>query len=414
MRKSSEDIRNLIKTKLETSDIILLGTNFWAKEFYINYKDIYHIKSCVTTKEMHPAYLDENKEMPVIAWEEYDKREKDYLIICEGPYVFIENQILADVSKIFEEYIDIDIVRAVLTERKIAIVAGACQTVIAYDFLSELNGFKEEYMLYKFSVHLWRSKWSVRLLSYVKNMCEVYICMRHELENPMFFKPEELPENCKIITLPSALLRLYWPQMGRNLNGAWNPYFKGDEKNPFHGPFEYGDENINRMIDDGKDIDEIITCLTKDDFYSKTDVEQHMKTMFRMLEYEENECDIKIGNYIRNNYKEKMLYRDMAHMHTCLACELVREILEYLRMDTSELDEMERLVNNETIQKYQVHCTEVPVYPSVAIHMGLKWWSKDMVYDVTFYNGLKKMTFEEYIRSYYSVCSKTKQLLEEW
>ena len=101
-------------------------------------------------------------------------------------------------------------------------------------------------------------------------------------------------------------------------------------------------------------------------------------------------------------------------MHTCLVCNLVREILRYLHIDTDELDEMERLDNNETIQEYQVHCTEVPVYPSVAVHMGLKWWNKDIVYDVKFYNGLKKMTFEEYIRSYYSVCSKTKQLLEEW
>lgn len=414
MRKTSEDIKNLIKTKLETSDIILFGTNTLAKEFYMNYKDVYHIKSCVTSKKVHPVYLDENKEMPVITWEEYDKKAADYLVICEGPYVFIENQILTDASKIFEEYVDIDIVRAVLTQRKIVIMAGACQTVVAYDFLSELKGFKKEYMLYKFSTHMWRSKWSVRIISYVKNVCDVYICMRHELDNPKFFKPEELPENCKIITLPSALLRLYWPQMGRNWKGALNPYFKKDTENLFHGPFEYGDENINRMIEEGKNVDEIIECLAREDFYSKTEVEQHVKTMFRMLEYEENECDIKIGNYIRDNYKEKMLYRDMAHMHTCLVCNLVREILRYLHIDTDELDEMERLDNNETIQEYQVHCTEVPVYPSVAVHMGLKWWNKDMVYDVKFYNGLKKMTFEEYIRSYYSVCSKTKQLLEEW
>lgn len=83
-------------------------------------------------------------------------------------------------------------------------------------------------------------------------------------------------------------------------------------------------------------------------------------------------------------------------------------------MDTNEVDEMERLMNNKTIQRYQSHCAEVPVYPSVAKYMNLNWWNKDILYNVNFYNGSRKITFEQYIRSYYSVCSKTKQILEEW
>lgn len=238
--------------------------------------------------------------------------------------------------------------------------------------------------------------------------------MQHEEDNPLFFSPEELPETCKIITVPSALVRLYWPQMGRSWKGALNIYFKKDRNQQNHGPFEYGDENINRMIEEGKDVEEIITMLTSDNFYTNEQVEAHINTMLRILEYEEDRCDIKIASYIRQNYKEKMLYRDMAHMQTCLVCEMVRRVLECLDFKTDEIDEMELLKNNRTIQEYETHCTEVPIYPSVAKYLGLKWWDKNMLYDVRFYNGVKKMTFEEYIRSYYSVCSKTKELLEEW
>lgn len=414
MKKSPEQIKALIKSRLETGDLVIWGYNDKAREFYYKYKESFHIKGCITEQKNHPDYLDNESRIPVVGWEKYDMKENDYIIIFAGPLMHIENQILASGLKVFEEYVDSTVAEVVLTKRKIAIMAGACQTAVICNFLWTINDFKEEYMLIRFSIHFWKSRWSLRLQSFVKNMCELYICMQHEEDNPLYFSPEELPKTCRIITLPSALVRLYWPQMGRSWKSALNSYFKKDNNRPDHGPFEYGDENINRMIEEGKDVEEIITVLTGDNFYTEEQVERHINTMLRMLEYEEDKCDIKIASYIRSNFKKKMLYRDMAHMHTCLVCEMVRAVLRYLGLGTDEVDKMEQLKDNPTIQEYETHCTEVPIYPSVAKYLGLEWWDKDIKYDVRFYNGIKKITFEEYIRRYYSVCSKTKQILEEW
>ena len=62
--------------------------------------------------------------------------------------------------------------------------------------------------------------------------------------------------------------------MGRSWKSALNSYFKKDNNRPDHGPFEYGDENINRMIEEGKDVEEIITVLTGDNFYTAEQAEK--------------------------------------------------------------------------------------------------------------------------------------------
>lgn len=414
MKKSAEEIKILIQSKLKSSNLILWGYNEKAKLFFSDYKDIYQIKACVTEQKEHPDYFDDTRKIPVISWDKYEMDENDYILIFAAPYVHIENQILASGLKIFEEYVDSSVVNVILSNKKVAIMAGNCQTGAICDFLQEVKGFTDEYMLLRFRTHYWKSRWSVKFLCYIKNLCDLYICMQHETDDIMFYGTDELPENCKIITIPSALTRLYWPQMGIGWRSAKNEYFLKWMATNGHGPFEYGDTNLNEMIRKGTPVDEIIKRLTSEDFYSKEQVKRHIEMTMRTLEYEEDRCDIKLLPYIRENYQEKMLYRDMGHMQSCLIWEAVKLILKYLHMDPAEAEEMERKKSNPNCRNYEGHCTEFPVYPSVAKHMGLKWYREDMLYDVTFYNGRKKMTFEQYISAYIDICSKQKQIFEEW
>lgn len=414
MKKNALEIKAIIKNKLETSDLILWGYTDAVKEFYQENKERYHISGCVTEQRKHPEYLDEEQTIPIVEWEKYVSGDKDYVIVFASPYVHIENQIQTSGLKIFEEYVDVDLMKAVLSDKKVAFIAGACQVAAIWDFMQQLPCFTDEYQSFRFSTHYWRSRWSLKLHSYVKNMCDVYICMKHEEENIKYFSSEELPETCKIITVPYIPSRLYWPQMKPNWDKALNEYFMKDRTNTQHGPFEYGDSNINRMMREGKDVEEIVQALTSDSFYSEEQVQMHIDSSLRILEYTEEDCDVKVSKYIRENYKDRMLYWDMAHPDHQIVWEIILQILDMLRIDVS--DELRRQFHNNEVYvpSYDRHCTVVPVYPSVAKHMGLNWWREDMKYDVNFYGGVRSLTFEEYIRAYYSVCSKFKEIKEEW
>lgn len=412
MKRSAIEIKEMVKKKLETSNVILWGYQDAAIGFYQEYKDCFHITACVTEQKQHPSFLDVDEKIPIIEWVEYQGGQDDYVVVCASPFHLIENQILASGMRIFEEYIDRNLVNAILSDKKIAIIAGACQVAVVCDFLKEVKCFTDEYQCFRFSSPHWASRWSLKSLGYLKNFCDLYICMKHEEDDIKFFSPEELPATCKIITIPYALSRLYWPQMKSGWKNSLNEYFL-HKKNPVvHGPFEYGDVNINRMIREGKTADEIVEELTSENFYSEEQVQMHIDMVLRVLEYAEEGCDIRISQYVRENYRKKMLYRDMGHTSHSIVWEEIRQILDILQIKMSEEEQAQVKENKVIIPIYERHCTEVPVYPSVARRLGLEWWQEDMQYDVTFYNGVKSMTFEEYIRAYYSVCGKYKELKE--
>ena len=407
--------RNELREKLTNSNIILWGYTQLAKEFYEEYRGILHIAGCVTEESEHPMYLDEEKEsVPIVMWQDYKRGETDYFIIVKSPFVYIVNQLIANHLEIFKDFIDYNTSRAALTNKKIAVLAGDCQVQVIFQMMRRIKDISDKYFLCYFPIHLHVNRWALTWLSHVKNYCELYICNRHGDEDVRYFKKEELPSDCKIVVIPKARIRLYWPQMKMSWKGASNEYFIFNKKTREHGPFELGDTNINRMIREGKDVDEVVDTLMSEDFYTEKQARNHIESMIRMLEYEEEGCDIKLSPYILENYQKKMLYRDTAHIEKDLIWEMVRDILEYLHLDTTECTKLAYDINASSDSIYKGHCTEVPVYPSIAKHLGLEWCNKDTLYEVTFYNGIRKMTFEEYVRAYYSVCSKMKQIQEEW
>ena len=415
MKKSAEQIRECVKAQIKEREIVLWGScDDATKDFYFKYKDRMRFRACVTEKKDSRGFLDDEQTVPILEWKDYESNGNDYIVVTGSPFVHIENQLLAGGLHIFEEYIDADLLEVIISDKKVAIMAGNCQLITLYELMKELKGFTDQYHFFRFSTHYWASKWSLKSLSYLKNLCDLYICTRHEEDDPKYFRREELPVDCRVVVVPFAVIRLYWPQLKPNVKKAVNEFFVADKSYKQHGPFEYGDSNINQMIKEDKSIEEILAVLSDEDYYTQEQVENHIDMVMRTLEYEETESDIAIASYIRENYQKRMLYKDMVHMQVDVAWEMVRRVLAYLGMDTTEAIELSKDVNTKGYQEIAQHATEIPVYPSVAKHLGLEWCNKDTLYEVTFYNGTKKLTFEEYIRAYYSLCSKVKQIQEEW
>lgn len=416
MKGSRKNIRSLVEMKLNTGNIVIWGIGDKAQEFYQKYKDRYNITTCVSSQINHREYLiDKSDGFRIADWSQYERKENDYIIIFETPYAHKENQLLAEGFVLFEDYVEMYVAEFIASGKKLAIMAGNCQIGVVFGFFKGVKSFSDEYYLLRFSTHYWKSRWSLKSISVLKSMCDLYLCMLHEEDDVVFWKKEELPDSCRIVILPYIMGRLYWPQMKAGLKSVENEFFLKKIGTKEHGPFDVGDVNINRMIEEGKTVEEIVRLLTSEDFYTEKQVKKHIESVLRVMEFEEHGCDIKVLPYIQKNYMANMLYRDMTHMQPILVCEYVRQILAYLEIDDTEIDEiLEKGKDVPVYQEYSVHCTEMPIYPSVAKHMGLKWWHKDYKWDVRFYNGIQKMTFEEYIRAYYSVCSKMKQIIEEW
>lgn len=412
MTKSNMDIRNKVKEQLQSKSIVIVGTNIAAQRFYRNNKDKCRIKICLSSYSGHREFLlEEEKDYLVYNFYDYVADEDDYFVIFEDRYAWLENQLLADGNVLFDNFVQGYMAEIAMSSKKVALIAGNCQMGMIYYFLKEISAFTNEYHLFWFPTHRYKSRWSLRSVALLRNMCDLYICMNHDKKDYKFFTSEELPTACKVLTVPYIQMRLLWPQMNMDEGN----FFIKNSRTEEHGPFEFADANINAMINKDMSVEEIIQKLSDDTFYDEKFVSEWAENVLHNLEMADAGCDVKLAPYVRENYRKVSLYRDGFHMQPWLVCELLHRLLKILNIEDDELVRIEeQKADNDVYKRFLIHCTEVPIYPSVAKALGLEWIDKDTRYDVTFYNGIRKVTFEEYIREYYNICSMMKTIQEEW
>lgn len=128
--------RKELKEKIISSNIILWGDTQLARDFYNEYKSLLNIVGCITEESAHPMYLDEvNEQVPVIMWQNYKREAKDYFIITKSPFSYVVNQLMANHWEMFKDFTDYNTSRAVLTNKKIAVLAGDCQMQVIFQMM---------------------------------------------------------------------------------------------------------------------------------------------------------------------------------------------------------------------------------------------------------------------------------------
>ncbi|ERT04243.1 nucleotide-diphospho-sugar transferase family protein [Lyngbya aestuarii BL J] len=192
-----------------------------------------------------------------------------------------------------------------------------------------------------------------------------------------------LPSECICISLPRLYFKGYWPQHGAN------PYSKitGD----IQSLFSYGDTNLNQMIEEGVPKEEIIQRINKLDFYNHEDLIDNLEYTLNEISKREEYTDVKISEFIRQNYKNYRLFHTINHPTDMVGREVANQILQILNMP--KLSENVLPFHKEVLGGLQV-----PIYPSVREKLGLNFITPNEVYSL---KGLgRKLTFSEYAELY--------------
>lgn len=413
MRTDSVAFREALKKRLYSSNLVIVGDNDCAVKFARNYSSKVSIKNFVSFDKRPISEISiDGKCYECIFWKDYKYEEKDLFILTDHPQrngFFLES--MGYIRN--EHFMDWSVAKMILSEKKVIIVAGNCQIVTIHDFLSQIPEITDEYFLCRYSTHYWENRYSLESMSEFRHFCSIYINLKHEDDNTLFFSRDELPSDCRIITLASYLSPIYWPQLKVGRQAAYNELYIKNTGYDGHGTFEFGDKNINSMIVEGKSVEEIIEIITSDDYYSEDEVHDHIKRILRMMEYEEIGCDVKLADYIRDNYLHQYLFRDYTHMQVDLIWEYVRRLLRYMGISEETMNRIEVEKSSKVCESYREHCTEIPIYPSVAKSLGINW-SMGRTYDVVSSRGVEKVTFEDYVRKYYDTCKLCYELKKKW
>lgn len=410
-----EQIKALVKQRLSKRRIILFGAGVIAEGFYEEYKDILNISHCVSNikkewgKEMFLEKLDVKK---------FDKKEiqdGDYIIVC-GPIAFrtIEQQLVREGFRMYEDFVESQIASAIFQDKKIALFYGQCVLRDLYQCIIQIPAFNEEY------VSIWTQSLkdqaviTNRVLFYTKEICDLYVYTPKLLDhdNIYFLSPDELPEDCQIVSLSNLVVSLYWPQMEKVTSfNEWymHPYHVRRNMDFYHTLYRKADSNINKMVLEGRPTAQIVGELSDEEYYSKKQAEGNKKRSLKLIDIAEKNIDITVGDYIRENYCTTMIYQNYIHPNKCIIWEYIRRFLDKIKISVPDLSQLE-----EEAPEHVHQGGEVPIYPSVAKHLHLDFIDDTTKYEILTGKGSVYMTFAEYVEHYAEYTKKAMEIMRIW
>lgn len=296
---------------------------------------------------------------------------------------------------------DIEMLSKITCGRKIAMCYGMCHTIYYKSELSKQKNFAKEYVFVDVPrANFINSKNYMRLYDpQIWSYCDLLIC--NNLENTVYGDVvstksvlNSLSERTRVINVTNAHFYGLFPQ------GSLYDEKKTDKK--LIAEFRWKDKFINKMCAQGLSFEEIYFNIQKDDYLDANMVKKYFEAcMDNMVAYEKK-CDVKIADFVRDNYRTKLLFYSPRHTSEIILREISRRIMLILECEWDEQSKCE--VKSDT--------HEIPVYSTVINALGI---NKDVYLNRKFnsgdfYDGKSKLNLKEYV---YRYCELYKQSMEK-
>ena len=252
--------------------------------------------------------------------------------------------------------------------KKIVILHGNCHIGIIKSYLNTSKSFKDKYYIYSIPMIQHNKKGYIK--EHLLSNCDVFIYQDIQADNQYDIRLSEeylLPKvrNMKIC-IPNiyGMGKIFYPQAKKGKEDClWsNP--SGREIPG--GLFNFRDENIDSLWRKGERKIEKIVEYLRGPIYDKENVKNEFEHMFSKMEEREKHWDVKILEYIKQNYKKQQMFYEPAHPCNNILRKISEEILVMLDIDINELQEIE--------ESFGV--SEMPIYKCVKEALELKFERK--------------------------------------
>ena len=413
-------IKALVRERLSGRRIILFGAGEIAEEFYEQYGASLNISHCVSNYQKEWGEAAFMGKLDVKKYVRSEIQENDYIIVC-GPIAFrdIELQLITDDMCMYEDYVESHIAGAIMENKKIALFYGQCNLRDIYQCLIQVQAFNEEYASVFTQTIPKLTAVMNRVLYYMKDISDLYVYTPKLLDRDSIYSlsPEDLPNDCQVVSISNLVMALYWPQVDTKL-GHFNDWYlysynskRGLKRHPdfYHTLYRHEDRNIIRMIQEGKTVEEVVDVLSSENFYSEKEVLRNRNITLKLVDISESKIDITVSDFIKDNYDRKMLYQNFAHPNKVIIWEYVSRFLSRIGVSVQEVENLEKH-SPEHIH----HGGDVPIYPSVAKHLKLEFIHEDMKYEIMTGNGIVYMNFREYMTHFAEYTQKVMEIFRMW
>lgn len=277
--------------------------------------------------------------------------------------------------------------------KKIAVVYGNCQSMYLSALLQRTK-LSEEYIFCMLpwiqnivdeKVSGFDSRYMSKISLFVYQIAKLDNAFGENLSTDLILPL--LNENCIKVSVPFVYFNAYFPQYIKNK--------RNDDTRRGKGHVPYGDKLIQEYLENGYGIQKTAILLGKEDLYTKEQVLENYEITIKELEKREEQCDVKILDYLVENYQNQYLFYSPSHPTNLCLIEVVNRVLEYIGMAKEELSVFEGVEENDSAEMY--------IYPSVKKNLGLNFERKKFcLYRDNSNTPLQSI--EEYVQEYAKYC----------
>lgn len=385
-------------------EIILFGAGAYAVHFYKEFKDIFNIVGCVTNNKKEKVFCVDGEEIcPILRVESLDCHSREFIIVCANNYAPMEEQLKTMGLHYGLDYIDSETFEVLCSEKKIALFYGVCYSRAVCTCLRNSREFSSRYHSYYWMEYLKMDALQEEFFSYMLELCDLYLYNafltpeKRKINNAYLSR---LNKHCIHISIPMLIFNGYYP-CDINQIGKDNIYNVTSNQTPY-SPFPTPDHNVNRMIENGIGLNEILKRVSDSDFYQKEFIIKNYEKEMKKLELAEKIADIEICDFLYENHGKKRLFLNEKHISNVVIMELANRILDKLGL--------KRDINDDIFEERLLYTSEVPVYPSVIEHLSLEVYKG--TYTLFTFRGDIQLTFEQYVERYYEYCMMMKRCFE--
>lgn len=248
-------------------------------------------------------------------------RKNTFIIVASSPYFDIRRQLLEIGYKEFQDFVPYQIFG-----KNMAIAYGNCHIGAMKGYLERNKDFCEKYGFYP--LPLIQNMPEELDLEKILSHCDLFIhqSIRKENRYGIQYASENvisyLSVQCKIISVPNlyGLPKCFFPQIqaSSHKKARLFSFLSGDEV------------NVEKWVQEGKTRQEIQAYMEKGGVYAQDEILRLWKSFQEKLLEREEDWDIKISDYIFENYKTKQLFYDLFHISDELVKEITKRLLIYL------------------------------------------------------------------------------------
>lgn len=318
---------------MDTKRIVLFGAGKTGAKFvyqYFNKVNIY----CFWDNQKTENFLGYPVEKPQFC-------ENCFIIVTSIFYLEIREQLINMGYSEFNDFIP-----AQIFKKKIAIAYGNCHMDAVKLYLECHKEFSLEYGFYPFPTI--QELKSMKLdCKTILNHCNLFLHQSIRKDNVYgedYSSKQMLQyikDTCKVISVPNlyGLPKYLFPQL--KMPCKWQQ----EELRPF-----FIDANVVTWLKRGKSKEEIMKYILDGGLYTKDEIISMWETFKLKIDKREQEWDIKISDYIFNNYKKERLFCDTNHITSKMAREIAMRILEYMdyrgniQLELPIMDAMETVI----------------------------------------------------------------------